>query len=255
MITTLYTICSASQMFRNIAFRAELDRHITPECEDQARILCGEVPAERNNKIEELRKMILERGECNPPRLDDVFLLRFLRARQCIPARAHRLMVRYCTFREQNPHLWRDVYWYGLARLGNVYEGVLYDRPDVGRLIIGRLGLYDPDKFSPDELIRGCLLLLEVGIMQPKLQVLGGTALVDCEGTTLKQMRQLTPSLVTQAMSVMGYAFPLRQIGVHIVNCSGLIEKLFFLFKRLAPADDLWKRVYFHGCDYTSLHR
>lgn len=35
-----------------------------------------------------------ERGECHPPRMDDAFLLRFLRARLFIPARAHRL-VRY----------------------------------------------------------------------------------------------------------------------------------------------------------------
>jgi hypothetical protein len=55
-----------------------------------------------------------------------------------------------------------------------------------------------------DDLIRGCLLLLEVGIMQPKLQVLGGTALLDCEGITMRHMRQLSPSIALQAMNVMG---------------------------------------------------
>ncbi|XP_047506412.1 clavesin-1-like isoform X2 [Pieris napi] len=201
-----------NKILREILFKAELERHIVSECEDQARILCGENPDKRLHVIEQLRDLILERGECYPPRLDDAFLLRFLRARNCIPARAHRLLARYCKFREQNPHLWRDVYWYGLARLGNIFEGVLFDRPDVGRLIIGRLGQWDPDVFSADELVRGCLLLLE-------------------------------------------FAFPLQQRSVHIVNCSRVIENLFYLFKRLAPADDLWKRVYFHGYDYSSLHR
>ncbi|XP_038221831.1 clavesin-1-like isoform X2 [Zerene cesonia] len=242
-------------MFREIAFRAELDRHIVPECEDQARILCGEDPDNRKNAIKELRDMILERGECIPPRLDDAFLLRFLRARRSIPARAHRLLVRYCRFREQNPRLWKDVYWYGLARLGNIFEGVLYDRPDVGRLIIGRLGKWDPDTTSAEELVSGMLLLLEVGIMQPKLQVLGGTALLDCDGMTLYHMRQLTPTVAVQAMNVMGYSFPLHQRGVHVINCSRIIEKLFYLFKRLAPVDAIWKNVYFHGYDNSSLHR
>ncbi|CAH2226469.1 jg11731 [Pararge aegeria aegeria] len=91
------------------------------------------------HKINEC-ELILERGECHPPRMDDAFLLCFLRARRSIPARAHRLMVRYCNFREQNPHLWSEVSWYGLRRLGNVFEGVLFDRPDVGRLIICRIG-------------------------------------------------------------------------------------------------------------------
>ncbi|CAH0718131.1 unnamed protein product, partial [Brenthis ino] len=240
--------------FQEIAFKAELDRHVDPECEYQARILCEEDPATRACLIEELRYMIYERGECHPPRMDDAFLLRFLRARRFIPARAHRLVVRYCKFREQNPHLWRNVYWFGLERLDDVYEGVLFDRPDVGRLIICRLGKWDPNIFPVEELVRGCLLLLEVGIMQPKLQVLGGTALLDCEGISLKHMRQLTPSVAMQIMDVMGLAFPVHQRGIHIINCSRFIEKLFSVFRRIAPAD-IWERVYFHGYDLSSLHR
>ncbi|CAG4955691.1 unnamed protein product [Parnassius apollo] len=243
--------------FQEIAFKAELDRHEHPtqEFAEQALLLCDEDPATRARVIEEFRNMIFERGECKPHRLDDAYLLRFLRARRFVPARAHRLLVRYCTFREQNPQLWRDVYWYGLARLGNVFEGVLFDRPDVGRLIICRIGLWDPDILPAEELIRGCLLLLEVGIMQPKLQVLGGTAMVDCEGITMRHMRQLSPALAVQAMNVMGFAFPLHQRGVHVVNCSRVFEALFHLFRRFAPTDELWKKVHFHGYDYSSLHR
>ncbi|XP_059062234.1 clavesin-1-like [Achroia grisella] len=242
-------------MFQEIAFKAEMDRHNDPESVEEARILCDEEPATRQRNIEELRRMIYERGECTPPRTDDSFLLRFLRARRSVPARAHRLMVRYCNFREQNPHLWRDQDWFSYTRMGNVYEGVLFDRPDVGRLIICRLGLWDPDQISAEDLVSACLLLLEVGIMQPKLQVLGGTALVDCEGITMKHVRHISPSIALQAINVMGFAFPLHQRGVHVINCSRVFETLFHFFKRLAPADDLWKRVHFHGYNLNSLHR
>ncbi|KAL0821305.1 hypothetical protein ABMA28_005899 [Loxostege sticticalis] len=244
-----------SEWFKEIAYKAELDRHDDPESEEVAYALCGERPETRARNIEDLRNLIYERGECTPPRMDDAFLLRFLRARRSVPARAHRLLVRYCTFREQHPHLWRDVDWFSLTRLGCVFEGVLFDRPDVGRLIICRLGQWDPDQFPVDDLIRGCLLLLEVGIMQPKLQILGGTALIDCEGITMKHFRQLSPAIALQAMNVMGFAFPLHQRGVHVVNCSRIFETLFNFFRRFAPADDLWKRVHFHGYDMSSLHR
>lgn len=53
-------------------------------------------------------------------------------------------MVRYCQFREQNPFIWRDVDWYGMRRVGNLFEGVLYDRPDTGRLLLCRLGKLPP---------------------------------------------------------------------------------------------------------------
>ncbi|XP_063367922.1 clavesin-1-like [Cydia amplana] len=240
--------------WEEIAYQAECDRHESPEFAEEAWNLCAEDPDSRARKIQELRDMIYERGECQPPQMDDAFLLRFLRARRSVPARAHRLMVRYCKFREQNPHLWRGVDWFGMRRLGNVFEGVLYDRPDVGRFILCRLGLWDPDKTPVEDLIRGTLLLLEVGIMQPKLQVLGGVAMVDCAGMTMKHMRHLTPSIALQAMNVLGYAFPLHQRGVHVVNCSRVFETLFYFFKRLAPADELWKKVYFHN-DLASLHR
>ncbi|KAM3960458.1 clavesin-2 [Aphomia sociella] len=242
-------------MFQEIAFKAEMDRHDDPESEEEARILCDEEPATRQRNIEELRDMIYKRGECYPPRIDDSFLLRFLRARRSVPARAHRLLVRYCNFRDQNPHLWRDQEWFSFTRLGSVFEGVLFDRPDVGRLIICRLGLWDPDVFPPEDLIRGCLLLLEVGIMQPKLQVLGGTALIDCEGLTMKHIRNISPTIALQAINVMGFSFPLHQRGVHVINCSRVFETLFHFFKRLAPADDIWKKVHFHGYDLNSIHR
>ncbi|CAH0399358.1 unnamed protein product [Chilo suppressalis] len=244
-----------SEWFKEIAYKAELDRHEDPELEEQALLLCGEKKDTRAKNLQDLKNLIYERGECKPPRMDDAFLMRFLRARHSIPARAHRLLVRYCNFRDQNPHLWRDVDWFSLTRLGSVFEGVLFDRPDVGRLIICRLGLWDPDQIPVDDLIRGCLLLLEVGIMQPKLQVLGGTALLDCEGISMKHMRQLSPSIALQAMNVMGFSFPLHQREVHVINCSRIFETLFHVFRRLAPADDLWKRVHFHGYDLTSLHR
>ncbi|CAG9791062.1 unnamed protein product [Diatraea saccharalis] len=244
-----------SEWFKEIAYKAELDRHEDPDLEEQAFLLCGEKKETRAKNLQDLKNLIYERGECKPPRMDDTFLLRFLRARRSIPARAHRLLVRYCNFREQNPHLWRDVDWFSLTRLESVFEGVLFDRPDVGRLIICRLGQWDPDKIPVDDLIRGCLLLLEVGIMQPKLQVLGGTALLDCEGLTMKHMRQFSPSIALQGMNVMGFSFPLHQREVHVINCSRIFETLFHVFRRLAPTDDLWKRVHFHGYDLTSLHR
>lgn len=44
--------------FQEIAFKAELDRHVDPECEYQASILCGEDPATREIAVEKLRQMI-----------------------------------------------------------------------------------------------------------------------------------------------------------------------------------------------------
>ncbi|XP_041980772.1 clavesin-1-like [Aricia agestis] len=243
-------------MFEEIAFEAELNRSLDPECEDEARILCEEEPRYRRKRIEELRDMVYERGECLPPRIDDEFLLRFLRARRFVPARAHRLLVRYCQFRDEHPQLYQDVYWYDLTKLGHIFEGVLFDRPDVGRLIVVNLGKWNPDINPIEDLISCVLLVLEIGVMQPKLQVLGGTTIIDCEGIGFKHMRQLSPSVAALCLNVMGLAVPVQQRAVHIINCSRMFERLFYVFKRVAPAaDEIWKKVHFHGYDLASLQR
>lgn len=64
-------------------------------------------------------------------------------------------------------------------------------------------GLWDPDEIPVEDLVRACLLLLEIGIMQPKLQIVGGTGLLDCEGLTMKHMRQFSPSVAMQIMNIM----------------------------------------------------
>ena len=50
--------------FQEIAFKAELDRHVDPECEYQARMLCEEDPSKRQCIVEELRNMIYGKGTC-----------------------------------------------------------------------------------------------------------------------------------------------------------------------------------------------
>lgn len=83
------------------------------------------------------------------------------------------------------------------------------------------IGKWDPNEYPVEDLMRGCLLLLEVGIMQPKLQVLGGTVIVDCEGIGMKHARQLTPSVALQAINVMGVSislfFVIRVIALVII--------------------------------------
>ncbi|KAL4717190.1 hypothetical protein ACJJTC_017077 [Scirpophaga incertulas] len=128
------------ERFLEIAFEAELCTEEDPELAEVAYEQCNEDPATREAAIAELRSMIFEKGECTPIRTDDVFLLRYLRAAKFIVPKAHRVLVRYCTFREQYPYLYQDVDLWGLVKVKNAYEGTMFDRPDIGRITILRFG-------------------------------------------------------------------------------------------------------------------
>lgn len=65
-------------------------------------------------------------------------------------------------------------------------------------------GQWDPNEFSIEELVRAGMAITEIGMRQPKLQVLGGTVIVDLEGLSLKHVAALTPTVAYQMVSLMG---------------------------------------------------
>ncbi|RVE44744.1 hypothetical protein evm_010596 [Chilo suppressalis] len=79
------------ERFLEIAFEAELNTEEDPELEQLACEQCNEDRATRDAVVAELRSMIYERGECQPVRMDDAFLLRYLRASKFIVPKAHRM--------------------------------------------------------------------------------------------------------------------------------------------------------------------
>ena len=48
------------------------------------------------------------------------------------------------------------------------------------------------------------MAITEIGIRQPKVQVLGGTVIVDMAGLTLKHVSTLTPTIAYQIVNLMG---------------------------------------------------
>ncbi|XP_050668072.1 clavesin-1-like [Leptidea sinapis] len=240
--------------FLEIAFEAELDTKEDPELLEISSRICNENLSTRATAITELRKMIFDRGECEPRRTDDEYLLRFLRCKDFIVPRAHRLLVRYCRFREDHPHLYQDVDLWSLMKVGNIYECCLHDKPGVGRLSIVRLGKYDTTEIAVEDLLRTALVVMEIGLRQPKNQVLGGTIIVDLEGLSLKQISTLTPSIAYQIVSILGGATPARLNSLHLINYTWLLNTFFYIFKKFIP-QNAWDRIHFHGSDLKSLHK
>ncbi|XP_023939397.2 clavesin-2 [Bicyclus anynana] len=242
------------EYFLEIAFEAELNTKEDPELAAVALEQCNENPDTRMLAINELRKMIIERDEVKPHRTDDEYLLRFLRSRDFIIRRAYRLLVRYYAFREQYPGLQQGVDLWGLVKIRDIYEGVIYDKPDIGRVSIIRFGTWDPSELPADYLLRSGLAVAEIGIRQPKLQVLGTTVILDLEGTTMRQLTAVTPTFAYQIVSILGTSVPSKIWSIHIINYSWIINTFFYIFKRFIPVGFL-NRIHFHGNDMKSLQQ
>ncbi|XP_073942082.1 alpha-tocopherol transfer protein-like [Choristoneura fumiferana] len=228
----------------------------SPKVQEYALHHCGEDPDTRLKAISDLRDIIYERGECTPHRMDDEFLIRFLRARKFIPQRAHRLMVNYYQFKEDNTELFEDIYPLDLRVIGdsNVLTVPPYLAQDDRRLLIYRIGCWDPNAIPTEDLFKATLMAMELGMMEPTNQILGAHALFDLEDIGLHHAWQTTPAIASKIVKMLGSCFPVNTYAIHIINHSWVFDKIYNIFKPFLTAD-MRSKIHFHGYDVTSLHK
>ncbi|KAF2903937.1 hypothetical protein ILUMI_02238 [Ignelater luminosus] len=223
---------------------------------DYAKENINEDPDTKLEVLEQLRDMIFERGECSPHRLDDDFLLRFLRARNFVVRHAHRLLINYCEFHENHPEYFRDVYFDRLTAIGdaNLMGTQPFCDQTGRRILFYKLGLWDPDKITVPELLKATLLTLELGLLEPRSQILGGICIFDLGGIKMNHARHLTPKIAAHLIDIMVWTYPITTHAIHIVNQSSVFKAGYSVVKPFLNKE-IKKRLFFHGKNMESLHQ
>lgn len=70
-------------------------------------------------------------------------------------------------------------------------------------MLIYRFGNWKPSKVPIDELFKATLIVLEIGIMEPRAQVLGGVGIFDLEGLSMNHTLQMSPSVAQKMIAMM----------------------------------------------------
>ncbi|XP_003691963.3 alpha-tocopherol transfer protein isoform X1 [Apis florea] len=223
---------------------------------DYARRELGETDDVKCRTLQELRDMIYERGECLPRRMDDDFLIRFLRTRNFNVNRAHRLIVNYCNFKEEHPEIHQDIRPLEMKYIGDddVVSVPPYRTQCGRRIMIYRLGNWDPRKYSVEEIFKATIIILELGVLEPRAQILGGTVIFDLEGITMAHAWTITPQVANMVIALMVSAFPMKTHAIHILNQSWVFDVMFSVFKPLLDPR-MQKKIFFHGGNMDSLHK
>lgn len=216
----------------------------------------GEDPETKCQIISDFRDMIYARGECTPHRTDDAFLLRFLRARHFIIERAHRLLVNYYDFREVNPQYCQNIDLTTLKKIGadQVILVPPYRDGNGRRMMQYRIGSWDPEKHSLDEMFQATIATVEMALIEPRAQILGGICLFDLAGLSMQQAWYMTPNVAHKMVQIMVTSFPIRIHALHIVNQSYVFDIIFNIFKPFLN-DSMKERIFFHGDNMESLHK
>lgn len=225
------------------------------EIRDYARKVLGETEEKKTQSLQELKDMIYESGDVMPYRMDDSFLLRFLRARSFNVERSHRLLKRYMRFKEQNPTYQKGVDPESFAAIGesDIMTVLPYLDQHGRRILVFRVGNWDPSKVPIDDLFKATLIVLELGIMEPVAQIKGGVAIFDLQGIGLHHAWQVSPSIAAKVIQLLETSSPMQTQAIHILNESWVFDIIYGLFSPLL-ADAALDKLFFHGSDLSSLH-
>lgn len=136
-----------------------------------------------------------------------------------------------------------------------VVNSVSQTRDQFGRrVVILKLGKWDPDLIPVEEWFASTFVMLEVLTKETKTQIAGLTMLLDCEGFSFKHIRNLGVNEVRLASAFLSGFFPLWVRRIHFVNQPKIFGILMGVVKPFL-SDNAKDVLVFHGTNFTELQK
>ncbi|XP_061760121.1 alpha-tocopherol transfer protein-like isoform X2 [Nerophis ophidion] len=180
---------------------------LSPELVAKAREELQEKPEWRLRDVQALRDMIQKEQPNLRTRLDDAFLLRFLRARKFDYDRALQLLVNYHAGHKAWPEVFQDLKPSMVKHVLDLGFLTVLPRPDPnGRYILClRPGKWKPNDYPFVDNVRALYLTLEKLIQPEETQVNGIVILADYTGVGMSQASNPGPFLAKKVVSILQY--------------------------------------------------
>nr|ADO28317.1 alpha-tocopherol transfer protein [Ictalurus furcatus] len=185
----------------------------------------------------ELRRRAEKEPVVKPhPHLSDNFLIRFLRARDFDVELALKLLINYHKWREECPEISANLQPSSIiGLLKNNYHAVLRSGDAAGsRVLIYRIGQWNPKEFSGYEVFRVSLITSELIVQESETQKNGLKAIFDLQGWCFSHAPQITPSLAKKISCVLTDSFPLK---IHLHSSLYTLSLAQFFPPSILPLD------------------
>ncbi|XP_077369397.1 alpha-tocopherol transfer protein-like isoform X2 [Festucalex cinctus] len=222
----------------------------------KAREELQEKPEWRLRDVQALRDMILKEQPNLRTRLDDSFLLRFLRARKFDYDRALQLLLNYHAGRKAWPEVFHDLKPSTVKHVLDLGFLTVLPQPDPnGRYILClRPGKWKANDYPFVDNVRAMYLTLEKLIQPEETQVNGIVILADYTGVGMSQASNPGPFLAKKVVSILQDGFPIRIKAVNIINEPRIFKGIFAVIKPFLK-EKMAERYLLHSSDLRSLHR
>lgn len=211
-------------------------RELSPELAKKAQEELNEIPSRLAEDVQTLRAWAQKQPHLRA-RLDDQNLLNFLRGSKHSLERAKEKLDLFYTIRSSMPEIFADkdpksAKNLELIRLGTFLPLPKTLTPDGPRIIVMRVGAYDPSKYNVYDIFRAQSLVNAIAMYEDDHMVVAGqTGFIDMANASMSHFLQMTPSVMKKLSLMSQEAVPIRMKGFHHVNAPKGFETVFNLFK------------------------
>lgn len=218
-----------------------------------------DVENQHSEKIKELRSKIDVNMNNNVlrqvGRVDDAFLLMFLRARRYIVDESFKLLSNYIEFRQNNASLMENL---SASELHHVLEDGLpcvlpYTDQNGAKIIVIFAGSWDKDTYGTLEILKAFILTMERLIKTDEAQLNGIKIIADFSGWSASHTSSLSLSFIRQVFAMFQDHYPARFVAFHFVSEPWYIKAGLTLLKPFIQ-EKMWKRIHLHGNNMATLH-
>ncbi|GIY25016.1 clavesin-2 [Caerostris extrusa] len=210
----------------------------------------------RASYIEQLRKLVLAEKNLKC-RMDDEFLLQFLRARKFSVEKAFtRLQTLFTVFSRSFPDVFADCDADSIRSMlkCGVASILPYRNEDGSLVLLIKMGEWDPSQHDAITFLSFITAALLCAVDNPVTQICGLHVLVDVKGTTVGHIRQLKPRFLYLISKGLRDTPPVRYKGIHLFNASTIFKYLWSVIN-IFLSEKLRSRVKFHDDSIESLHK
>ncbi|EAT39957.1 AAEL008278-PA [Aedes aegypti] len=232
-------------------------RPMAPELSEKAKNELNEVPARIPEDLAALKAWLAKQPHLNP-RTDDQFLVNFLRGCKYSLEKTKEKLDNYYTVKSAIPEFFDNRDPANAKIQENAMLGVNLPLPhtmgpDGPRIVLVRMGAYDPSKYSIVDIMKVCYMITDLLLLNDDTSIIAGhMVLVDLRGLSLSALSQFSPTFIKKMTSVIE-AFPIRTKGIHFVNPSTGFDTLFKMFHGFL-SKKIQERIAVHDT-FEALHK
>jgi len=226
---------------------------LAAEWQEKAKKELNEDPIERHAAIQALKEAFArENPDLKLEREDDLFIIRFLRARKFDQKRALELLNNYHKFPLEHQKAYISPHEATAEHAKKLFDtkimGILPKRAKNGSVVLYiDTGKLDPTKLNQKDLQLGTTYMVKRLLNDEVTQICGITFLEDLEDFSLMNTMKFNDSVDQELQfHYLQHCMPLRLKGIHALH-QPLYVSIFMAIVRPFMSTKLSKRIFFHG--------